>query len=185
MAVPDASRRLLVPELCWPRSAKPSSRGHQSHILSLAGGEVKNLTAWMVLKAARDGDKICSHIVTELGNQLGLGVANLVNLFNPAVVVLDKRLEMAGDLLRDQILQVLRQQALSSAVEGLSLTFGTVANEPGLLGIGLMVLDKHFEIPELRPPRFMIEPVHLISAGAGSVTYSGMRSVSPWNGRNR
>ena len=130
---------------------------------------MKNLTAWMVLKAARDGDKICSHIVTELGNQLGLGVANLVNLFNPAVVVLDKRLEMAGDLLRDQILQVLRQQALSSAVEGLSLTFGTVANEPGLLGIGLMVLDKHFEIPELRPPRFMIEPVHLMSAGAGSV----------------
>jgi hypothetical protein len=39
--------------------------------------------------------------------------------------------------------------------------------EPGLLGIGLMVLDKHFEIPELRPPRFMIDPIPL-AAGSES-----------------
>ena len=142
--------------------------GAQSQVLSLAGGETKNLTAWMVLRAAKDGDKICTYIVTELANQLGLGVANLVNLFNPAVVVLDKRLEMAGDVLRDQIMQVVRQQALSSAVEGLALTFGKVDHEPGLLGIGLMVLDKYFEIPELRPPRFMIEPVQLGSARSRS-----------------
>ena len=61
----------------------------------------------MVLQAAKDGDKICNHIVTDLANHLGLGVSNLVNLFNPAVVVLDKRLELAGDLLRDQVMQVI------------------------------------------------------------------------------
>lgn len=137
------------------------AEGAHSQVLSMVGGETKNLTAWMVLKAANEGDKICSHIVTDLANHLGLGVANLVNLFNPAVVVLDKRLETAGDLLRAQILQVVRQQALSNAVAKLSVTFGQVDAEPGLLGIGLMVFDKHFEIPELRPPRFMIDPIPL------------------------
>ena len=102
-----------------------------------------------------------------------------MNLFNPGMVILDKRLELAGDLLRDQILQVVKQQALSNAVEGLSVTFGTVENEPGLLGIGLLVLDRHFEIPALSPPRFMIEPVQLTPAGASpSVSASSAASGS-------
>jgi len=140
--------------------------GAQSEALALAGGDVNNLTPAMVLQASKAGDKICSNIVAELALQLGLGISNLVNLFNPSVVVLDTRLEMAGDLLRDQIMQVIRRQALSNAVEGLSLRFGEVKTEPGLLGIGLMVLDHYFEIPALLPPHFMIEPVQLTPRGA-------------------
>ena len=145
------------------------AEGAQSQVMALASGEVNSPTAWMVFNAAKAGDKICSNIVAELANHLGLGISNLVNLFNPSVVVLDKRLEMAGGLLLDLIMQVVRRQALSNAVEGLTLTFGKVENEPGLLGIGLMVLDKHFEIPALQPPRFMIEPVQLKSAGSESL----------------
>jgi len=143
---------------------KALAEGAHSQVLAMAEGKEANVTAWMVLQAAKAGDKICSNIVTEVANHLGLGVSNLVNLFNPGVVVLDKRLEMAGDLLLDQVMQVVKRQALSNAVEGLSLTFGKLDNEPGLLGMGLMVLDKYFEIPAFRPPRFMIEPVHLAPA---------------------
>ena len=139
--------------------------GAQSQVLSLANGNAAKVTAWMVFQAAKDGDKICNHIVTDLANHLGLGLSNLVNLFNPAVVVLDKRLELAGDLLRDQVMQVIRRQALSNSVDGLNLTYGKLDNQPGLLGIGLMVLDKHFEIPALQPPRFMIEAVQLTAVG--------------------
>ena len=150
------------------RIRKALAEGAQSQVLSMAAGDVENITAWMVLMAAKAGDKICSNIVAEVANNLGLGVSNLVNLFNPAVVVLDKRLEMAGDLFLDQVLQVVKRQALSNSVAGLSLTFATLGNEPGLLGMGLILLDKHFEIPALRPPRFMIEPVQLMPAAPES-----------------
>jgi predicted NBD/HSP70 family sugar kinase len=129
---------------------------------SLAGLDAGNITAWMVLEAASAGDKICGNIVAELGNCLALGISNLVNLFNPAIVVLDQRLESAGNGLLDQIMQGIKRQALSNSVERLSLRFAKLAGEPGLLGIGILVLDKHFEIPALRPPRFMIEPVPFI-----------------------
>jgi len=140
------------------------AEGAQSQVLSRAGGDVRNLTAWMVFEAAREGDKICNHILAELANHLGLGISNLVNLFNPAIVVLDERLKAAGDLLRDQILQVVKRQALSNSVDGLTLEFGKLGSHPGLLGVGLMVFDKHFEIPALLPPRFMIEAVNLMPA---------------------
>lgn len=147
------------------RVRRALAEGANSQILLLADGEAKNITAWMVLKAARTGDKICSNIVAELANSLGLGISNLVNLFNPAIVVLDKRLEMAGNFLIDQLMQVVRRQALSNSVERLSVTFAKIENEPGLLGIGLIVLDEHYEIPALRPPRYLIEPIVMPSGG--------------------
>jgi glucokinase len=134
------------------RIRKALGEGAHSEVLSLAAGKGKNITAWMVLKAAKDRDKSCSNIVMEVANNLGCRISNLVNLFNPAVLVLDKRLEMAGDLLIDQIEQVVKRLALTDAGEGLSLTFAKLANGPGLLGIGLILLDQYFEIPALQPP---------------------------------
>jgi N-acetylglucosamine repressor len=150
------------------RIRKALFEGARSQVLQLAGGNIERITAWMVLQAAKAGDKICTNIVTELANKLGFGIANLINLFNPAIVVLDKRLEMAGDLILNQIIQVVKRQALGNAVERLSVTFGKLDDEPGLAGIALMVLDRHFEIPAFRPPRFMIEPVQLMSTATDS-----------------
>src|SRR5436309_134593 len=45
----------------------------------------------MILSAAKAGDKACAAIVEQAANHLGLGLANLVNLFNPSVLVLDQR----------------------------------------------------------------------------------------------
>jgi hypothetical protein len=96
-------------------------------------------------------------MVEDLGRYLGLALANLVNLFNPSVVVLDWRLETAGEQLLDQINRVLRLQALSHAVEGLSLRFGQVGPDVGILGAGLLITEKLFEIPLLKPPTFIDE----------------------------
>jgi hypothetical protein len=53
---------------------------------------------------------------------------------------------------------VLKRQALSNSVERLSLRFAKLDSEPGTLGMGLLVLNKHFEIPAFRKPRFMVLP---------------------------
>jgi N-acetylglucosamine repressor len=162
------------------RIRKALQEGASSQVLSLAGFDEKNITAWKVLHAANAGDKLCGHVVAELAKYLGLGISNLVNLFNPATVVLDQRLESAGEGLLDQIMQVIRRHALSNSVERLSLRFARLASEPGLLGIGLLVLDKHFEIPDFRPPRFMIETVTLESALGEVPVPAGPDGGAPW-----
>ncbi|MDE3179013.1 MAG: hypothetical protein KGM47_05065, partial [Acidobacteriota bacterium] len=37
--------------------------------------------------------------------------------------------------------------------------FGELGNEAIVLGVGAIALERHFEIPVLKPPRFMIESV--------------------------
>jgi len=141
------------------RIHKAISEGSTSQALALAGGNADKISAWVVLEAARLGDKTCSALVEQAGNYLGLGLANLVNLFNPSVIVLDRRLELAGEDLLDQIVRVVKRQALSHSTEDLEIRFARLGEEAGVLGMGLMLLERHFEIPALKPPKFMIEPM--------------------------
>jgi glucokinase len=131
--------------------------GAGSQVVARVGGDPAKITAWDVFAAAKAGDKMCGNIVTELGDNLGIAIANLVNLFNPSVVVFDKRLELAGDALLEQVGRIVRAQSLASSTENLSLKLGTLGEEVGILGIGLAVLEKHFELPELQLNRFLDE----------------------------
>jgi predicted NBD/HSP70 family sugar kinase len=96
-------------------------------------------------------------LVEELGTHLGLGLANMVNLFNPSLVVLDRRLALLGDLLLDQITRRVRRQALAHSTEQLQFRFATLGSEVGLLGAGLVMLDSLLEVPALKPPRFLLD----------------------------
>jgi predicted NBD/HSP70 family sugar kinase len=141
------------------RIRKAIADGSTSQASALVGGNADKVSGWTVLTAASLGDKTCSAIVEEAGNYLGLGLANLVNLFNPSMIILDRRLEQAGPALLDQIVRVVKRQALSHSTEDLDIRFAKLGEDAGVLGIGLLLVERYFEIPELGLPRFMIEPV--------------------------
>jgi len=141
------------------RIRKAISEGSTPQGLASPGADANRISAWQVLKAASLGDKTCSTIVEQAGNYLGLGLANLVNLFNPSMIVLDRRLEEAGQPLLDQLVRIVRRQALSHSTEDLKIRFAKLDQDAGVMGMGLMLLEQHFEIPALRPPRFMIETI--------------------------
>ena len=126
-------------------------QGGNSQALSLAGGEAENLTGWHVLQAARDGDKMSVALVEGVSNYLGLGLANLANLFNPSLIVLDKRLSLAGDQILDQIKRVVQRQALGHVTETLQFRYASLGEEAGLLGPVLLVLERIFEARPIQP----------------------------------
>ena len=136
---------------------KAIADGGGSEVLALADGNPSNVSGWMILSAAKAGDKACAAIVEQATNYLGLGLANLVNLFNPSALVLDQRLQLAGQGLLDQVTKVVKRQALSYSTKGMSIVFGKLSSEASVLGAGSIALEKLFEIPTLKPPRFMIE----------------------------
>ena len=51
-----------------------------------------------VIKAAQDGNTACKDVISNAGKYLGIGVANLINLFNPAIVILGGDLTSAGPI---------------------------------------------------------------------------------------
>lgn len=126
------------------RVRKALAEGVSSQVLSLAQQDPARITAWLVFEAASAGDKMCWNIVAEVAEDIGIAVANLVNLFNPSIIVLDYRLKSAGEEFLSLISRIVRSKALAGSSSGLSLRFAGLGREAGLLGVGLQVLEKHF-----------------------------------------
>ena len=149
------------------RCRKAIQDGSNSRALEIADGNLSKVTGWTVLQASKLGDKTCLAIAGELEKYLGLGIAILVNLLNPAIIVLDHRLGVAGDDFLEQLARVVKKQALGNSTANLKFLYGTLGSDAGLLGAGLNVLESVFEIPALKPPRFMVER-SVIDALAGN-----------------
>lgn len=139
------------------RCRRAIQEGSNSRALELANGNTGNITGWTVLQAANLGDKTCVAIVGELVKYLGLGLSTLVNLFNPSVVVLDHRLGLAGESFLEQVAREVKKQALGPSTAHLEFRYATLGADACLLGTALNVLEKIFEIPALKPPKFMVE----------------------------
>jgi len=75
------------------------TRHRHSAIGELADGDVDRVTGEMVTEAARAGDPAARGILAEVGTRLGVGIAGLVNTFDPEVVVIGGGAAEAGDLL--------------------------------------------------------------------------------------
>jgi N-acetylglucosamine repressor len=139
------------------RCRKAIQEGSKTRALEIVNGDPTKVTGWTVLEGSKLGDKTCVAIVEDLVKYLGLGLSTLVNLFNPSIIILDHRLGLAGDIFLDQIARAVNKQALGHATANLRFCYGELGSDASLLGAALTVLEKTFEIPALKPPRFMIE----------------------------
>lgn len=70
--------------------------------------------ARVVVDHAQAGDKLAYSIITEAAEHLGIGLANIINIFSPEVIVITGGISHAGDLLLRPLEQVVRASALGS-----------------------------------------------------------------------
>ena len=72
-------------------------------LLELAGGKPEEITAKLVFEAAAAGDGLATDLVSKVCVHLGLAVANLINLFDPEMVVIGGGVAKAGRQLFDPL----------------------------------------------------------------------------------
>ena len=86
--------------------------GQPSALTDLTGGDLKQLTVPMVVQAARAHDRLAGEALAQTGQYLGIGIASLINAYNPEMVVLGGTLSLAGDFLLPEIRRVVEERTL-------------------------------------------------------------------------
>jgi glucokinase len=81
-------------------------------LLNLAGGGIEDVKSEHVLTAARTGDALALQLINETAYYMGWGIANLVNILNPDIVLLGTIAIAAGDLLLDPIRKTVSEFAM-------------------------------------------------------------------------
>ena len=115
------------------------NRGKKSSIVAIAGGKLENVTAENIAAAARQGDRLACDIVTEAANHLGVGLANLVNIFNPELIVIGGGLSKMGDMLLKPARKVLKERAFQLPADTVRIVRARLGSNAGVIGAAAYV----------------------------------------------
>lgn len=105
---------------------------------SIIGGTIKTdpgaLDAMMLIRAARGGDALASRVVTESCRALGRGVANLISLFDPDVIVIGGELSAAFKPYLNEIRAEARRWAAPEAAKRCRIVAATLGETAAVIG---------------------------------------------------
>jgi glucokinase len=107
---------------------------------ALASG--RQITGALVTELAHDGDQAARDVVARIGTRLGVGLASLVNIFNPEVVVIGGGVIAAGEYLLAPARAVLVDRALAPAAKQARVLRAELGTDSGMVGAALLALDE-------------------------------------------
>jgi glucokinase len=110
-------------------SLRASSR---SLIRRLAGNQ--RLTAEVVAEAARRGDRTARRVLEVVGSNLGRGVASIVSLLNPELVVIGGGLAGAGELILAPLRRTARKWGQPLSSRQVRIVRSRLGDDAGVLG---------------------------------------------------
>lgn len=104
--------------------------------------EGREITGALVTELAHDGDATARDVLERVGGHLGVGIANIVNVFEPEVVVVGGGAIAGGDLLLEPARAVVAERALPPSRDLVRIGPAHFGGEAGMVGAALLALDE-------------------------------------------
>jgi glucokinase-like ROK family protein len=107
-------------------------------LAGMCRNDPSSVTAEMVATAAKQGDAQAWSVFERAAEYLGIGIANLINIFNPEAVVIGGGVAQAGDILFDKVRKTVGARSLkkiSKDVQIVPATFGMKASVMGAVSL--------------------------------------------------
>ena len=128
------------------RAIKAIKEGEKSLISKLVNYDLNQVSAEIVATAANQGDKLGRSIMEETGEYLGTGVANIINLFNPELVIIGGGVAQAGDLIFKPLKKAVQKRAFSVSAEVAKIIPVSLGKDCTVIGAAALVLKEMFKI---------------------------------------
>lgn len=137
---------------CLETLASGSAIARQAQTLIASGGgrgilvrtaeAPDEVTAVTVFDAAAGGDAEALHLIQTAARYLGIGIANILNLLNPSLVVLGGGVMESGPLILDLVRGETRNYALKEAYASARLVPAELGERMGLMGALALAIGK-------------------------------------------
>ena len=121
---------------------KQIKEGARTSILGYAEGDVEKVTAQVIHNAAKEGDSLAKELITRTGYYVGVGLANLVNIFNPELIVIGGGLSNIGDMLLEPAYEVAGERAFKESYRTVRFALAKLGRDSGVLGAAAFALQE-------------------------------------------
>jgi glucokinase len=117
-------------------------QGERSSLVGVVGGKMESITAEKIGVAAKDRDALAMDVVRRAATYLGIGITNLVNIFNPDMIVISGGVAKLGDLLLGPARQVVEERAFPIAARTAHIVAAQLGGEAGVCGAAIFAREQ-------------------------------------------
>lgn len=110
------------------------SKRVKTSILEYAQGNVGNVTPQVIYRAAEKGDKVAKELIAKTGYYVGVGLANLINIFNPELIVVGGGLSSIGDMLLEPAFKTAEKRAYKEAFQAVRFASAELGGNSAAIG---------------------------------------------------
>lgn len=124
------------------RAVEGMAAGVETTLPRFVDGDLSKITAQVVYEAAHNGDDYALEVVRDTAKFLGAGVASLLNVFNPQVVVICGGVTLAGDRLFVPLRSEVKRRAFKPAVDVCRILPGELTGTAGVWGAAAVFIKR-------------------------------------------
>jgi len=117
------------------------NQGEKTTLVDRVNGNIEEISAETVYLAAIEGDPLSLEAIAKAAYYLGIGVVNLVNIFNPEMVVMGGGMANMGDLLLEPVREKVKERAFPFLAKEVRIVPAQLGNDAGIFGAAAFALD--------------------------------------------
>ena len=113
--------------------------GEKTLLTEMLGDDLEDLRSGDLRKAIRRGDKFVAKVIEQTAEYIGIGVANLVNIIGPEVVVLGGGvMEALADEMMSVIIKTSKEHAMPGTLKGVEIVASKLGDNAGITGAAVL-----------------------------------------------
>ena len=112
-------------------------------------GSADDILPEKIFEFARMGDEFAISLIRRIGENIGIGIANIINTLNPELVIINGGIISTGEILLDPIVETVRKKGFSNSVNATDIVLSKLGNVAYLKGAVVLATQHIFDNPEL------------------------------------
>jgi glucokinase len=113
--------------------------GQKTILTGMLGDDLADMRSGDLRKAIRKGDKFVEKIVEEAAEYAGIGVANLINILNPEIVVVGGGvIEALENEVMPSLLKAVKEHVMPGTMDGIKIEASKLGDHAGITGAAVL-----------------------------------------------
>jgi N-acetylglucosamine repressor len=118
-------------------------QGIDSKIRDLADGDLDKVSIEIIAQAVAENDSLAFRVLQKAASYIAIGLADLVNLLNPRVMICGGALfREVPQLLSEPVRRIIKQRSLEKSANEVQLQVSRLGAEAGALGASRLIAEK-------------------------------------------
>lgn len=113
--------------------------GQKTILTDMLGDDLADMRSGDLRKAIRKGDKFVEKVVAEAAEYAGIGVANLINILNPEIVVVGGGvIEALENEVMPSLLKAVKEHVMPGTMDGIKIEASKLGDHAGITGAAVL-----------------------------------------------